>query len=117
MWPVLYHPKAAEERGNLPPAERAALDNAVEKLQALGPRLGYPHTSAVQGKPGGLRELRPRRGNSPNRGIYRRVKQDFVMASVCPEAEHDRAAFDRGSADALKRLEELEETAEEGWPS
>jgi len=43
----------------LPKAERAALINADAKLGAFGPRLGYPHTSAVRDA-GKLRELRPR---------------------------------------------------------
>jgi len=73
MWRVVYLPEAEQERGKLPGNERAALYNAVRKLQSIGPALGYPHTSAVAAAPG-LRELRPRRGNSPWRGIYRQVK-------------------------------------------
>jgi hypothetical protein len=117
VWRVLYLADAEAERRNLPPGERVALDHAREKLESLGPDLRFPHTSAVKGIPGGLRELRPRQGNSPYRGIYRRVRQVFVIASVCPEAEYNQAGFDRGCADALKRLAELQETAEEGWPS
>ena len=55
----------------LPKDEQAALDHAVEKLAALGPRLPYPHQSAVQGQRG-LRELRPRGGRSPWRALYER---------------------------------------------
>ena len=44
--------EAAEERLPLPATERNALLNAVEKLEAFGPQLGYPHTSSVQGFPG-----------------------------------------------------------------
>ncbi|MGH3697530.1 MAG: type II toxin-antitoxin system RelE/ParE family toxin [Pseudonocardiaceae bacterium] len=54
----------------MPAGERHALYNAVAKLQAIGPDLGYPHTSAVQGAYQ-LRELRPRAGRSPWRGLYR----------------------------------------------
>jgi hypothetical protein len=64
MWPVVYLPAAEQERDKLPGNERAAIRNAVEKLQALGPDLPYPHSSAAVGAPG-LRELRPRRGDSP----------------------------------------------------
>lgn len=64
MWAVVYLPEAERERDKLPSGERHALYNAVAKLQAIGPTLGYPHTSAVQGafscgnyvpEPGGAR--------------------------------------------------------------
>ncbi|MGH3502920.1 MAG: type II toxin-antitoxin system RelE/ParE family toxin [Nocardioidaceae bacterium] len=58
MWAVVYIPDAEVERDALPASERLALYNAVAKLQALGPALGYPHSSAVQSE-AGLRELRP----------------------------------------------------------
>lgn len=78
----------------MPANERVALDNAVAKLQALGLALGYPHSSAVQSG-AGLRELRPRAGRSPWRGLYRRVGDRFVLAAVAPEAQHDRRGFAR----------------------
>ncbi len=46
-WVVAYLPEAEQERAALPKAERAALINADAELGAYGPRLGYPHTSAV----------------------------------------------------------------------
>lgn len=49
VWVVVYHPEAQKERDGLPPKERVALYNAVTKLEAVGPALGYLHTSAVQG--------------------------------------------------------------------
>jgi len=54
---------------------------AVEKLEAFGPQLGYPHTSAVRGALR-LRELRPPAGRSP---------------------------FDQATRRAGSRLDELEE--------
>ncbi|MGF7238250.1 MAG: hypothetical protein ACQSGP_25295 [Frankia sp.] len=45
-WRVLYHPAAAAERAKLPANERSAMSHAVEKLEALGPSLSYPHSSA-----------------------------------------------------------------------
>ena len=57
MWVVAYLAEAERERAALPKSERAALINADAKLGAYGPRLGYPHTSAVRGA-GSLRELR-----------------------------------------------------------
>ena len=78
------------------------------KLQALGPALRHPHSSNVQGATG-LRELRPRAGRCAWRALYQRVKDDFVIAAIGPEAESNRRGFDRACQDALKRLAELEE--------
>jgi hypothetical protein len=64
MWVVAYLPEAERERAALPESERAALINADAKLGAYGPRLGYPHTSAVRGAER-LRELRPGAGAAP----------------------------------------------------
>ncbi|MGI8751546.1 MAG: type II toxin-antitoxin system RelE/ParE family toxin [Acidimicrobiales bacterium] len=88
--------------------ERGALYNAVTKLEAIGPALGYPHTSAVQGSLG-IRELRPRAGRSPWRGLYRQVGDRFVVAAIGPEAQHDLRGFKRACAAAEKRLSDLEE--------
>jgi hypothetical protein len=85
-WKVRYLPAAKAERGELPADERVALDNVVRKLEAVGPDLGYPHSSSIR-RAEGLRELRPRRGSSPWRAIYRRVGEVFVIAAVCPEAQ------------------------------
>jgi len=107
MWDVVYLPEAESERLVLPKVERNALIHAVEKLEAFGPQLGYPHTSAVQGFTG-LRELRPRAGRSPWRALYRRVSDVFVLAAVGPEAQSDQRGFDR-AAQAVARLAEIEE--------
>jgi len=108
VWLVVYVPDAERERGGLPANEREALYNAVAKLQAIGPDLGYPHTSAVQGT-SGLRELRPRGGRSPWRGLYRQVGDRFVIGAIAPEAQHDFHRFKRACAAASRRLDELEE--------
>ncbi|GEM_PF-4092728 len=50
---VLVHPAAAEEYRGIPEREQDAMDNAIEKLSALGEQLGYPHSSAVRGVVGG----------------------------------------------------------------
>jgi hypothetical protein len=92
----------------VPAAERLAVDNAVAKLEALGPDLPYPHSSSVQGA-GGLRELRPRGGRSPARPLYARVGGTFVVAAVGPEAQHDPRGFRRACQAAAERLAEVEE--------
>ena len=108
MWDVFYLPEAESERLMLPKVERNALIHAVEKLEAFGPQLGYPHTSAVQGF-AGLRELRPRAGRSPWRAMYRRVGEVFVIAAVGPEAQSDQRGFDSAAHQAGARLAEIEE--------
>jgi hypothetical protein len=108
MWLVVYLPAAEQERDKLPGTERAALYNAVRKLESIGPALGYPHTSAVKAV-AGLRELRPRGGRSPWRALYRQAGAKFVIAAVGPEAQYDRRGF-RAACDAAQaRLAELEE--------
>jgi hypothetical protein len=84
------------------------LYNAVQKLEHIGPALGYPHTSNVRSTPG-LRELRPRQGRSPWRAFFRQVGDPFVIAAVGPEAEHDAKGFRRACQAAVARLAELEE--------
>jgi len=105
---VVFTDEAARERLALPPAERNALLHAIEKLEAFGSQLGFPHTSAIQGYPG-LRELRPRAGRSPWRALYQQVGDVFVIAAVAPEAQVDRRRFSRAAGLALARLSELEE--------
>jgi hypothetical protein len=104
MWIVKWHAHAVEELMRLPRDEQAALDHAAEKLAALGPRLPYPHQSAVKGQRG-LRELRPRGGRSPWRALYERRGGAFVVAAIAPEAEVDSRGFDRAVRLARRRLE------------
>ncbi|MSV51436.1 MAG: hypothetical protein F2892_04090 [Actinobacteria bacterium] len=108
VWTVLFIDEAATERLSLPASERNALLHAVEKLEAFGPSLGFPHSSAVQGFPG-LRELRPRAGRSPWRAMYQRVGDVFVIAAIGPEAQVDHRRFTRASRLAVARIAELEE--------
>jgi hypothetical protein len=108
---VRWHPDAEAERAaSWPAPEKVAMNNAVEKLRAAGPRLPHPHSSAVQGDAGkGFRELRPRSGRSRWRPIYRQVTPDtFVIFAVGPEAEIDKSGFDAAVGRAAKRFDELE---------
>ncbi len=106
--PVVYHPAYQEEWRSLPPGERAAMASAAEKLR-VDSRLGFPHTSLARGSRLGVRELRPRRGRSPWRGLYRRVGDAVVMLAVAPEAEKDRRGFEKALAAAEARLGEVKE--------
>jgi hypothetical protein len=105
--PVVYHPGYEAEWRELPPAERAALASAVEKLRADS-QLGFPHSSLVKGGELGIRELRPRRGRSRWRALYRRAGDVMVVLAVTPEAAVDRRGFDRALAAAERRLSEIE---------
>jgi hypothetical protein len=107
MWEVVYHPDAETERSELPAKERVAIAHVVEKLEALGPDLPFPHQSAVRGGKGGVRELRPRSGRSHWRPLYRRIGDVFVVLAVGPEAEHDRRGFNRAVSVADERLREV----------
>ncbi len=108
---MLWHPAAdAEHAAISDTAERAAIQHAREKLEAVGPQLGAPHSSAIKGEDrSGLRELRPRAGRSRWRPIYRRVGPGiFVVFAVAPEAEINKRGFDEKVRDARRRFEELE---------
>ena len=100
-------PEAAAELRALPAGERAAILSALKKLEAGGATLRAPHTSQVKGST--LRELRPRRGRSPWRALYRRLGDTMVVAAVVPEAESDRQGFNRGVRQAEQRLSKIEE--------
>lgn len=112
-WLVKWHSKALEERDAIcNGAERAAIDRVIEKLQVDGPVLPHPHQSAVMGEEGsGLRELRPRRGRSRSRPIYRRIgKEMFAILAMGPEAGIDKAGYDRAVRAARQRLDRLDKT-------
>jgi hypothetical protein len=84
--------------------------HAAQKLEAEGPRLPHPHSSAIQGEEGrGLRELRPRGGRSRWRAIYRQIAPDtFAILCVGPEAVIDGAGFAAAVRRAKARFEQLE---------
>jgi hypothetical protein len=85
---VHFLPAARDELDSLPVPERRAMDHAVEKLQALGAQLPFPHSSHVEGAVK-LFELRPRAGRSPWRAFYRQVGAAMVIAAIGPETNVD----------------------------
>jgi hypothetical protein len=95
--------------------ERVAIAHAIEKLEVDGPALAHPHQSAVLGEEGsGLRELRPRQGRSRSRPIYSRIEgKVFAILAVGPEAEIDKAGFERAVRAARLRLNRLRKAREE----
>jgi hypothetical protein len=112
VWEVVYSPEAEEERARLPARDRVAIDNAVAKLEAMGPTLPYPHSSNVEGWDD-LRELRPQAGKSPWRPLYRQVGTPFIISAIGPEAKKDKRGFDKACQRAIERLAELEDDDEE----
>jgi hypothetical protein len=104
---VAYVLEAEDELARLPPRERAAMLNAVEKLQQSGIMLPYPHSSDVRGTK--LRELRPRSGRSPWRAFYRRLGDVLIIGSIGPEADTDRRGFDRAVDAAEQRITRFEQ--------
>ncbi len=87
--------------------------NVVEKLEQLGDRLPYPHSSSVKNTK--LRELRPRAGRSRWRAFYRRVGDLLIIGAIGPEANLDTRAFARAVDAAEQRIAEFErQEAEEG---
>ncbi|WP_319462875.1 type II toxin-antitoxin system RelE/ParE family toxin [Micromonospora sp. RTP1Z1] len=107
-WPVMLHPEADLELGKIPARERVAVLHAMEKLTAIGPSLGYPHTSDVRGATN-LRELRPRAGRSPWRAFYRQFGEDFVIGAIGPEADVNPKGFKQAVKVAEQRLDEVED--------
>jgi hypothetical protein len=109
MWTVLVHPDAIGELAALPPPEQVAVDNAMKKLQALGPTLPFPHSSALKDTDR-LRELRPRAGRSPWRAFYRQMGDViFVVGAIGPEAAVKPRNFIRAIRIAEERLNKIEQ--------
>jgi hypothetical protein len=106
VWEVRYHPDAEEERMQIPTKERVALQNAVEKLKAMGPQLPAPHQSNVVGAQS-LRERRPRSGRSPWRAFYRRIGDVFVIGAIGPEAQVNKRKFNQAAEASQRRLDEV----------
>lgn len=102
---VRYHPEAKAELMLLPVREMASVLAAIDKLEAQGDALTFPHQSAVRGARG-LRELRPRRGRSRWQALYRRVGPEMVILAVAPEAQADRRGFARAVLTAERRAAE-----------
>ena len=107
MWRVEYLLAAELERDKLPARERVAVTHAVEKLEALGPDLPFPHAGAVRATRG-LRELRPRGGHCPWRPLYIREDDSFLIAAIGPDGGSDPGGFAQACQRALERLAERE---------
>lgn len=78
------------------------------RSQVNGPRLPYPHSSAVKAADK-LCELRTRGGRSVTRALYRRIGDAFIIGAHGPGAQHDPRGFARSCSAAERRLDEIEE--------
>lgn len=107
---VRFTHEARREFHALPQAEKAALRNAVGKLEHAGEVLAYPHSSQVRNATN-LRELRPRAGRSPWRAFYRRIGDEIVIGAFGPEAQADPLGFERAVRAAEERLDREAERA------
>jgi hypothetical protein len=105
-WPVFYHPEAETELHALPATEQVAIGHAVEKLEAVGPNLGHPHSSDVKSALN-LRELRPRAGRCRWRAFYRQVGRGYVVGSIGPEANVNQRGFKKAVAAAEQRIDKV----------
>jgi hypothetical protein len=102
---IIIHPACRAELAALAQRdqrEAVALRHARRKLVQLGSSLGYPHTSAIRGSADGMRELRPRAGNSPWRLLYLPGRPTLLLA-LAPEAMRDRRGFRRALDAAHQR--------------
>lgn len=70
-WEVEYTNEFESWWATLSESEQESLDASVQLLEALGPNLGFPHSSSVNGsKHGHLRELRTQSAGQPLRTLY-----------------------------------------------
>jgi hypothetical protein len=70
-WDVEYTDEFGEWWEGLTEEEQISLDASVRLLEALGPSLKYPHSSAINGsKHGHMRELRTQHDGRPYRTLY-----------------------------------------------
>ncbi len=78
------------------PREEVAIRHAFEILAIEFDQLGHPWSSAIRTKAViGLRELRPRRGRSLYRVLYRRDSQGLYLLALAPEAQSNPRGFRR----------------------
>ena len=109
---IIIHPDCRAELEALAQRSRRdanALEHVREKLAVLGSSLGYPHSSAIRGTGGGLRELRPKAGRCPWRLVYR-PGHPFVLLALAPEAVRDPRGFRRALDAAHDRLDRWDGT-------
>jgi hypothetical protein len=70
-WDVEYTDELGAWWADLTEAEQESIDSSVRLLEELGPNLGFPHTSGIEGsKHSHMRELRVQHEGRPYRVLY-----------------------------------------------
>jgi hypothetical protein len=64
-------------------------------LQEVGLQLAYPYSSAIKGSSYALRELRPKRGDSPLRPIYAFDPSRRAVLIIGGDKGADKAMYER----------------------
>ncbi len=95
-------PEAEAELVTLVEREQVSMLHVIDMLRQLGLDLRFPHVSHIQDSD--LWELRPRRGASPWRGIYRRDGNLFRIAAIGPDAKINLRDFRAAVRRATSRL-------------
>lgn len=116
-WEVRWHPRAQSEKRAIGDVKaRVAMLTRSRSSKSTAQGCGVRTRVRSWGDDGsGLRELRPRRGRSRWRPIYRRLNEDlFAILSIAPEAEMDKAGYGRAVRAAKRRLAQLEKGKEKG---
>jgi hypothetical protein len=71
VWDVEYTDEFGAWWARLTEDEQVSLAASVKLLEELGPRLGHPHSSGINGsRHGHMRELRTQHGGQPLRTLY-----------------------------------------------
>ena len=93
--------------------ERREVNRVINLLESLGVALAYPHSSALEGARYSLRELRPKRGDSPLRVIYAFDPLREVLLLLGGDKSNDKRFYERiiPKAERIweKHLKDLEE--------
>lgn len=70
-WEIEYTDEFGAWWAGLSEAEQISLTASVQLLEELGPRLGFPHSSGINGsRHGHMRELRTQHDGRPLRTLY-----------------------------------------------
>lgn len=75
--------------------EHREVIHAIEMLRELGLQLGHPYSSAIKGSRFPLRELRPKRGDSPLRPIYAFDPNRDALLLIGGDKDADKRMYER----------------------
>ncbi len=100
--------------------ERKEVQRSVGMLRELGLQLSYPYSSAIKGSRFPLRELRPKRGDSPLRVIYGFDPRREALLIIGGDKGADKRMYERiiPVAEELweQHLKDIEDEEEDHTP-